>query len=106
MWSNPSSLKLLLSDSKAGAGSYRVTIASVKGGLVLASASSQKSGDDAYAYITIGGSLCARDRGSETSPYPTHSYQASAACSIMVAPGTYNIVVYGTASSHITVLEL
>lgn len=106
MWSSASALKVIFSDAKAGVGSYNIAVTSPKGAIVWASASSRKTGDDVYAYITIGGAVCARDRGTESQPYGSHDYWASASCSLAVPPGVYSIIVYGTIQSHITVAEL
>lgn len=106
MWSSPSALKVIFSDAKVGVGNYNITVTSPKGGIVWASASSRKTGDDVYAYISISGAVCARDRGTEHQLYSSHDYWASASCSLTVPPGTYSIVVYGTVQSHITVAEL
>lgn len=106
MWSSPSALKIIFSDAKAGVGNYNITVTSPQGAIVWASASSRKTGDDVYAYISIGAAVCARDRGTESQPYSSHDYWASASCSLAVPPGDYNVVVYGTIQSHITVAEL
>lgn len=106
VWSSSSALKVILSDSRAGVGNYSVTVSSPKGAIVWAGASSRRVGGDVYAYVSIDGGICARDRGSETQTYSTHNYWASASCSLAVPPGVYSIVVYGTIQSHITVAEL
>lgn len=103
VWKN-SDVRLLLTDSRAGAGTY--TFETTKGAMIFASASSKNKGNDVFATITVDGAVCARDRGTEHQTYDSHDYWASASCSLYVPPGSYTVVISGVSMSHISVIEM
>lgn len=103
-WKSVGGVRVILADKGAGGGTY--SYSSERPTLVNAGGTARKTGNDAAAYVTVDGSICSYDRGTETPVYSSHVYYAAASCSQYVQPGLHTVAIAGNYASYITVIEL
>ena len=104
MWQQNGSTRVTYNEQRATGGIF--TFITAGKGVVYASGSSFRKGDDLYTNILINGVICARDRGTEATVTSTHNYHASASCMLPIDAGVHTVqITERVIASHVTVVE-
>jgi hypothetical protein len=105
VWASGGSASIRFFEERSTGGDF--DFVTTKNAIVYASGSSYRKGSDVYSNIFVDGYLCARDRGTETSPAASHNFHASSSCMYPVGPGSHRVTITERViASHVLVLEL